>query len=105
MDVERAVYRSVRRLADLVPHGPTLHPPDGQAVRQSDEHPMADAVVAPARHTRTVGDGDLAHAEPLQGDEGREEAMDALEEADVREALAPEGPVRAPGVTDVAPAE
>src|SRR5262249_17793574 len=75
---------SVDRLPDLVADRPAPHPAHGEQIGEGDEDPVPDAVVALAGDPRPVRNRDLAHPEALHAQQGREEAMDALEEADVR---------------------
>src|SRR5262249_56260261 len=74
-------------------------------VRQRHEDAIANPVVASTRHPGPVAHRDLTYPEAFHCDERGEEAVDSLEEADVREAFAPERAVRATGIADVPAAE
>src|SRR5271157_845460 len=91
---------SVEALGDLVAEHALFHPAHGEQIVEGGEEAVPNPVVALARETGVVGDGDFRDGEAFDFEERGQEPVHAFEELEVFDALALEGAVSATGVAD-----
>src|SRR5689334_1145227 len=87
-------------LRDFVAQQAVLHPADHKQVDERAQGPVADPVLAHAEPSRPVVHRHLEDPEPPHLEQRGDEAVEALVEGQVPQALAPEGAERAAAVLD-----